>query len=315
MAPSSSVRAWRLARPAMLPWVLALPALGWAWAHWDRALPLTAPLALAAVLLAWGLLQAGTLWLNALLDRDDGPVLLGAPVEPPPGLRVAARAALLASVAVAALAGWVPLAAALLSAGLAERYSHVRAPWKADPWLGPVVNVLGYGVLSPVAGWSVVGVAPNPRSLAFLGVVALAVLGSFFVAQAFQGVEDRARGYRTLVALRGAVATITAARWAFAGVALACGALALSGWWPRSTLLAMPGFVGVDARLRAWAREGEAATAAGAEAVGRALGWTALGLFLATGGVYVVDSLAGRPVAGLGTAAGHPVTDAVRAGP
>src|SRR4051794_3330508 len=88
---------WLLARPRLMPYVLLLPVVGFGWAHWDRALELHGDGALVLVLLAWTCLQAGTLWLNASLDRDHGPVLMGRSVPLPHGLVVGGYLALLAA--------------------------------------------------------------------------------------------------------------------------------------------------------------------------------------------------------------------------
>ena len=298
--------ALRLARPALLPFVLALPALGWAYAHWERARPLTGADALPWVLAAWTALHAGTLWLNAARDRDRGPVLLGQPAPVPAGLVPTGAVALGASVALALRAGAAPAGVTALAVVLSVAYSWPSASAKAHPVGGPLVNVVGYGFLSPCAGASLVGDPPTPRALVVLLLHALGILGCFLVAQAFQGPEDRARGDRTFVARYGAAATITAARACFAAVGLGVAVLGLAGWWPRLVLLALPGLAVADRALRRWAAEGESAGPEGAIAVARRLAWTVVAAVTLAGVHHVGESLAGRPVAGLGTAAGHP---------
>jgi hypothetical protein len=138
-----------------LPFVLALPLVGFGWAHWDRALLLSGVGGLPALLAAWAALHAGTLWLNAALDRDEGPVLLGRPVAVPGSAGWwghAALVVLLLAFVAGRPAGWACLACAVL----AVLYPHPRTAWKGHPWLGPAVNLVGYGLLSPFAGWSLV---------------------------------------------------------------------------------------------------------------------------------------------------------------
>jgi hypothetical protein len=295
-----------LARPRLLPYVLLLVLAGYAWAHWDRALVVRAPLGLLAVLVAWTLLHAGTLWLNALLDRDEGPVLMGATVRPPSGTAVAAYVALALAVVVASLASAGAGLACAACAVLAVAYSHPATAWKGHPLGGPLVNVVGYGLLSPLAGFAVVGVPADVRTLLVWPLGALGILGTYLAAQAFQQDEDRARGYRTLVATSGPAVVLGAARVAI-GLAAAGGmALSAAGWLPRACVLGAVGWIAVDRYLAAWAREpggGSEARARGFAA--RMLGAGVLGIVLAFAS-YAVDSFAGRPVAGLGTVRGHP---------
>ena len=258
------------------------------------------------MLAAWTLLHAGTLWLNAAVDRDQGEVLFGRAAQVPPIAVPAAALALAASVLVAAAASvWSAIAAALCAA-LAVVYSHPRDPWKAHPVGGPFVNVAGYGVLSPFAGWATVGVAADVRTLAVWGLAALGILGTYLVAQAFQGDEDRGRGYRTLVATHGPTVVLNAARVAI-GIAFAgCVALCIAGWMPRPCLLGAVGFLPVDGGLRHWARQADGGSERWARGFTFRLGGALLLGILLAYGEYVRESLSGEPVAGLGTVAGHP---------
>jgi 4-hydroxybenzoate polyprenyltransferase len=245
-----------LARPRLLPFVLALVALGYGLAHWDAARPLTAPGGAAAVAAAWALLHAGTLWLNAARDRDTGPVLLGRAGPVPTQTAIAGHAALALTPAVAAVAGPGPAGCAAAAAVLGVCYSAGPRPWKARPWLGPATNAIGYGVLTPLAGAWVVA-APGPRVLGFALAAALGTLGLSFLAQSFQADEDRARGDRTLVATHGPRAChragAAALRAGFACVLLG----AAAGWLPRLVLLAAFAWLPVEATLRDWAQQPE----------------------------------------------------------
>lgn len=297
---------WRLSRPRFLPALLGLVLVGYGWAHWNRALPARGVDRLWVVLLAWAILHAGTMWLNAALDRDEGPVLLGDPAPPPPGLRAWGHGALLVAVGIIGSAAPEVLPAAILAAALAELYSWPGWPWKADPWLGPLVNVVGYGVLTPWAGYRLVGPWLDPRTLWMDLAVISGVLGAFYLAQAFQSEEDRRRGYRTLSATHGGPAAVSAAR-AGLGVAFTLVvALATVGWLPRALLaLAICGWW-VDHTLAQLTDQANAGGVDGAHQVGRRVVWTvACGMLLLVGD-YVHASLAGEPVAGLGTAGGHP---------
>src|SRR5262249_44230701 len=92
-----------LARPRLLPFVLLLPLFGYGWAHWDHAVNMCRLADLLGVLAAWALLQTGTLWLNAALDRDQAPVLMGRAVAVPAAAVPAGYAALAFAVMLAFL--------------------------------------------------------------------------------------------------------------------------------------------------------------------------------------------------------------------
>lgn len=304
----------RLARLRLLPYVLGLVVTGFMWAHWDRALTMRGEEHLPWVLAAWTALHAGTLWLNAALDRDQGAVLFGRPAPPPPWTDLAGYLALAVSMPLA----WVghPIAgiADAVCVALAIAYSHPRLAWKGHPLGGPVVNVVGYGLLSPLVGWVVVGVTVNPRTIAVWSLGALGVFGTYLAAQAFQQREDSERGYRTLVATSGPAAVLRAARLAVGGALLGGMLLAAIGWLPRLCLLGIVGWWGVDRHLARWSREPDGGTEADARTFTvRMLIAALLGIALA-GAQYTLDSIALRPVAGLGTASGHP-NDRPRAQP
>ncbi len=292
-----------LGRLRLLPFVLILPTLGYGWAHWDRALHLRAPAALIQVLVAWSLLHLGTMWLNADRDRDTGPVLFGRPTAVPPATGALGLLCLLAAFGLGApVVGWIIGLCALL----AVAYSHPRTAWKGHPIGGPAVNVSGYGVLSPLAGWAVVGVAPNPRSALALTLCALVVCGCTFAAQAFQEDEDRARGDRTLVTRLGPARTLHVARLCIDIALLGGIALAALGWLPRTCLALTPAALWIDRYMRDWAQQ----PGGGDEGRARGLIWR----LLATGAAAVLCAwlahvgqvFADLPAAGRGTTGGLP---------
>jgi 4-hydroxybenzoate polyprenyltransferase len=225
-------------------------------------------------------------------------------VDPPPWIGRAGLVALAVGVGLAARVDAVVAGATALAAALAVAYSHPRLAWKARPWLGPAVNVVGYGLLSPFVGWWVVGTAVDVRTLAAWAGGGVAVLGCVYVAQAFQADEDRARGYRTRVATHGPEATVDAARLAFAAAFGLLLGLAAAGWLPRLLLLAAPLAVGLDRRLARWAAG--PVDVDGAVDVGRRLLRAALACVLLALVDHAVAGLLGGPVAGLATAAGWP---------
>lgn len=279
-----------------------LPLLGYGFAHWDRALMAWRPWTLLPLLAAWACLQAGTLWLNAARDRDEGEVLLGVSVPVPDGTATLGLLGLLLAVALAALADPLAGACALGCAVLSVLYSHPRTAWKGHPVLGPAVNALGYGVLSPLAGYAVVGTRPTWRAAAVLLLIVLAVIGWTFISQAFQGDEDRARGDRTLAATHGTLACLRVGRLCLGAASVGLVVLVVAGWLPGPVLVGLVGAWWTDRAL--------AAAGAFRERLARRALWrgvATLGLVLAGAtGSYVADALGDGPVAGLATRAGHP---------
>jgi 4-hydroxybenzoate polyprenyltransferase len=297
---------WHHARPKMLPYLWLLVFGGYGWAHWDRGLTARDPRGFLIVLAAWAALHAGTLWLNAALDRDEGDVMWGQRAPIPGALAYWGYAALVVCVVLAFLADRQAGFAALGCAVLAALYSHPKTAWKGHPMAGPFVNLAGYGALSPYAGWAVADVGWDLRT----GVVWIfgmsAVLGAYFAAQAFQRTEDEARGYRTFVVTHGPAAALTAARLCLAFTFVGGAVLAIVGFIPRVCVIALAGGIWVDRYFAAWARQPDGGDAVWARGLAtRVLAVGVAGLFLAMG-EYMREDLYGEPVAGLGTAAGWP---------
>jgi 4-hydroxybenzoate polyprenyltransferase len=297
---------WVLARPRLMPFVLLLPIVGFGWGHWDRALELRGAAELPWVLVAWLFLQAGTMWLNAALDRDSGEILMGRAIAVPKATSACAYTALLLAVGCAFVGNLISGCACAVCAILAIFYSHPATVWKGHPLFGPLVNGLGYGLLSTLAGWALVRVTPDARTVAVWLCGGSGVLGCYFAVQAFQAGEDRARGYRTLVATHGPKAVLFAARL-FIGLGELGGVvLAAVGWLPRLSLVALVFAVWIDRYLVAWSKQPDG----GDERWARGLAWRLLlSALLGIGLAYVdyfLDNYLERPVAGLGTARGHP---------
>ncbi len=243
------------ARLPLLPWILGIVLFGYGFVHWDRDLYLVRPGALGIVLVAWSLGHVGTLWLNAALDREEAAAVFARARPVPAGLARAAFVALALAVGVATAAGARATACVVASALLAVAYSHPRLAWKGHPLGGPLVNGLGYGLLSPLVGATVAPGAPTLRLLGTLGLWTVWLMGAYFAAQAFQEADDRRRGYRTLVVTHGSAATLRVARWLMDAAILGSLALTVAGVYPRLTLLAYPGFVFADAWMVRWQRE------------------------------------------------------------
>jgi len=300
---------WRLARPGLLPSVALIVLGGYGFAHWNRALPLTGLPALLWTLSAWMWLQAGTLWLNAAVDRDEGPVLYGEPTVLPDHLERWAALAFGIALLLVVPTGWVQRVATVCCVAMSVAYSHPATLLKGQPVAGPCVNLVGYGLLSPLVGWACVGVPMDLRTGWALVVSMLAVGGAYYAAQAFQSTEDRSRGYRTLAATHGPRFTLQVATGLFGlSWALVIG-LAVVGWFPRVLVICLPVWFWVQHWLVHWWRVSDGGTERHARELGRRLGWLYLFAFCLVLGEYVKESALGEPVAGMGTAAGHPGTE------
>ena len=239
-----------MAGHTMLGYVLAVGIKGAG--RGERLLP-----ALGALLIWVILLNGGTLAINSVFDKDEGDI--GYLNAPPPLPRH------LLAFSVALLAGGQLLAFALPPAFrvayaicfvLSILYSVPPFRFKAVAGVDWVINMWGFGTLTPFAGWAATGRPLDAgHALVLLGFCPL-FAGLYPLTQLYQMEEDRRRGDRTLALLLGLRASL--------GVAIACTALAfaLFGWAAvvlgvRAWLLVVPlgGWVAV---LVPWYRRREA---------------------------------------------------------
>jgi len=250
-----------LARPKGTLLLLAVPLTGYGFAHWDARLELTRPAAMALVLAAWVLLSAGSLWLNAALDGDEGGALFAERARRPKHLVAYGWAALACAVALASCAGIFPAVACAICSAMAVLYSHPAVMWKAHPVMGPLVNGAGYGLASFFAGHAVASPRMTAGSALAMSLLAVFVVGMAFAAQAYQRDDDARRGYRTLVVTAGPAACLRAAAWCtratLAGVALG----AIVGVYPRLVLLGLPAFALAEITMARWRRAPEGGSA------------------------------------------------------
>jgi|GEM_PF-3678142 len=246
--------ALRLARPTMVPWLWGIVAVGFGWAHWTESRDLLRGLDFLGLLIAWVAVHAGTMWWNALLDQDEGEVLFGERAAVPPGLQRLAGGALGLGAGLGLLIDRGAGACLVGAAALAVLYSHPRAAAKGHPIGGPLVNLLGYGLLAPASGYLLIPQAWEARTGGMVALLALGMLGLYFLAQSFQREEDAARGYRTLVVTHGPAACVLAARACVLGAGLVYGLLALGGEVPTLTALPLLAVPLIAARMAPSAR-------------------------------------------------------------
>lgn len=156
--------------------------------------------ALLAALGIWVVaLNGGTLALNSAYDRDEGDVgYLDAPPPPPRRLASAAFALMALGQAAALLLPPAFAVAYALCFALSLLYSVPPARLKAVAGADWVINMIGFGTLTPFAGWAASG-----QPLTAAGAWTLLAFCPLFAAlypltQLYQLDEDRARGDRTL---------------------------------------------------------------------------------------------------------------------
>jgi 1,4-dihydroxy-2-naphthoate octaprenyltransferase len=291
-----------LVRPRMLPLMWMAVFFGFMVGHWESGVHFRGGPAFALALLAWTTGHAGTMWLNAARDRDDGPVAFGRAVRVPAHTARFGYGALALTLVFAAPAGPVVLGCAALTVVLSILYSHPATAWKGHPIGGPVVNIVGYGILTPLAGLAASNGTVSIRTVAIFVIMALCIGGLYFAAQAFQQEEDQSRGDRTLVATHGPQVVLTATRTCF----MAAGTVALTGtllgWFPRSCLVGLPLVWHVDRHLVHWRAQPGGGSPADAKQLVRRLLLLLFVLVTAAVVEYVWDQLHGAPPAGLNTA-------------
>lgn len=234
-------------RPAEWPIMAAHTALGYVLAVGVGGLTGTH---LGAGLLALGiwvvLLNGGTLAINSVFDRDEGDIgYLRAPPRPPRHLLAFSVALLVAG----------QLAAFLLPAGfrvayavcfaLSVLYSVPPFRFKAVAGVDWVINMWGFGTLTPYAAWAATGRPLDVGHALILLAFCPLFAGLYPLTQLYQFDEDQRRGDRTLALILGMPLSLTVALWcvlmafllfAAAAVALEVGAwiallgLALAAW-------------------------------------------------------------------------------------
>jgi 4-hydroxybenzoate polyprenyltransferase len=180
-------------------------------------------------------LNGGTLAINSVFDRDEGDI--GYLLAPPPLPRhlLAFSLALLAAGQLLALA--LPLAFQLAYAlcfALSILYSVPPFRFKAVAGVDWVINMWGFGTLTPFAGWAATG-RPLDLGHALILVAFCPLFAALYpLTQLYQFDEDRRRGDRTFALILGMRASLALAIGctliAFALFAWASARLRVGGW-------------------------------------------------------------------------------------
>jgi lycopene elongase/hydratase (dihydrobisanhydrobacterioruberin-forming) len=177
-------------------------------------------------------LNGGTLALNSAFDRDEGDVAyLHQPPPPPAHLAAFGFSLMLAGLAGSLL---LPVGYRLAYAFclvLSVLYSVPPFRLKAVPGIDWVINMLGFGTLTPYAGWAATGLPlTSAGRLLLLGFLPL-FAALYPLTQIYQDEEDARRGDRTLARALGIKRSLLLAA-ASAGLAFALfvSAACLVGW-------------------------------------------------------------------------------------
>lgn len=188
-------------RPAEWPIMAAHTALGYILAVGLGAVGRGERLGSAALgLVAWVVgLNGGTLAINSAFDRDEGDVAYLRDPPPPPTNLFAFGLALMTAGFALALVLPTPFAVVYaICFGLSILYSVPPFRLKAVAGADWLINMWGFGTLTPFAGWAATGLPVDPaRRLVLLAFCPL-FAALYPLTQLYQMDEDRRRGDRTL---------------------------------------------------------------------------------------------------------------------
>ena len=181
-----------------------------------------------AALLLWVLfLNGGTLAINSAFDRDSGDIgYLDAPPPVPRGLVWFALGLMAAGQLGALLLPTGFAVAYAICFALSVLYSVPPFRFKAVAGVDWIINMVGFGTLTPYAGWAASGAPLTPVAALVLFAFCPLFAALYPLTQLYQFEEDRARGDRTLALMLGMRASLSVAI-AASGVAFACFAVAV----------------------------------------------------------------------------------------
>ena len=224
--------------------------------------------ALAPGLLVWVvLLNGGTLAINSAYDRDEGDI--GYLDHPPPVPRHLALWGFALMVAGQGIALALPRRFAIAYAlcfALSLLYSVPPFRLKAVAGADWIINMIGFGTLTPYAGWALARVPLTHAGAWALGGFAPLFAALYPLTQLYQMDEDRARGDRTLALALGVrwslALSIGAAAIAFACFAIAAGDSARRSPDMRALVLLAAAAVWLVVLLRWWMRAPSMASSA-----------------------------------------------------
>jgi lycopene elongase/hydratase (dihydrobisanhydrobacterioruberin-forming) len=172
------------------------------------------------------LLNGGTLAINSAFDNDEGDIgYLRQPPKPPRFRLQVSVAMLAASLLLGCLLPPVFAWSNAVCVVMAVIYSVPPVRLKARAGWDLVINCVGFGLLTPMAGWGVTGL-PLATGFVHVTIGFACLFGALYpMTQIYQIEEDRARGDRTLVIRLGEARSL----WLAAGLAVLAHLCFLSG--------------------------------------------------------------------------------------
>jgi 4-hydroxybenzoate polyprenyltransferase len=217
-------------RPAEWPIVAAHTSIGYLLAVGVQNALRSARLADAVAGIAlWVIcLNGGTLAFNSAFDRDEGDVAyLRQPPAPPRGLAAFALTLMLLGLLGALLLAVGYLVAFAVCVALSVLYSAPPFRLKSVPGADWLINMVGFGTLTPYAGWAASGLPVGTTGRLVLLAFCPLFAALYPLTQIYQLEEDARRGDRTLALALGTrksllVASV-AATLAFALFGIAAG--------------------------------------------------------------------------------------------
>lgn len=161
-------------------------------------------------LLIWVIfLNGGTLAINSAFDKDEGDIgYLRSPPPVPPQLFPFGMALLLAG---GALSLMLPLAYTVAYAicfVMSVVYSVPPFRFKAVAGVDWLINMIGFGALTPYAGWALTGRPVDRAAVLVFAAFAPLFAALYPLTQMYQFEEDRRRGDRTLALMLGERASL-----------------------------------------------------------------------------------------------------------
>jgi 4-hydroxybenzoate polyprenyltransferase len=187
-------------------------------------------------LLLWVVfLNGGTLALNSAYDRDEGDIAyLRRPPAPPAHLAGFGIGLMLIGLGGSVLLPPGYRAAYALCLILSLLYSAPPARLKSVPGADWIINMLGFGSLTPYAGWAATGLPlTTPGRLVLIAFCPL-FAALYPLTQIYQVEEDARRGDRTLVLALGSGASLLIALGAAAVAFLLFAAAGQATGWDSS---------------------------------------------------------------------------------